>query len=128
MAWISDIPGMGSAQNRTEAAMRFPVGAASPLWYAFGAAAGAGLAWWMLMRMARPTNLEALLPRPGWSPGAADLAPTPSQAFEAAAASVSETVSDAIETFEASIEAFAEASVEAVEAVVAPVRRPLPEI
>ena len=38
MAWLSELPGMGAAEERTAKALNFPVGAASPLWLAFGAA------------------------------------------------------------------------------------------
>jgi hypothetical protein len=37
-----------------------PLGAASPLWLAFGAAATVGAAWWWLTRWMRPSNLEAV--------------------------------------------------------------------
>lgn len=36
-----------------------PLGAVSPLWLAFGAAASAGVAYWWLTRWMRPVNLEA---------------------------------------------------------------------
>jgi hypothetical protein len=36
------------------------VGAASPLWVYFGAAAAGGVAFWWMTQWARPTNLEAL--------------------------------------------------------------------
>lgn len=36
------------------------VGAASPLWTYFGAAASAGVAYWWMTRWTRPMNLEAL--------------------------------------------------------------------
>lgn len=37
------------------------MGAVSPLWTYFGAAAAGGLAFWWMTRWARPANLEALL-------------------------------------------------------------------
>ena len=51
---------MGAAENRAAKAMMFPVGAASPLWFAFSAVASAGVAWWLLTRVTRPANLEAM--------------------------------------------------------------------
>lgn len=39
---------------------KYLVGAASPLWAYFGAAAAGGVAFWWMTRWARPTNLEAL--------------------------------------------------------------------
>jgi predicted flap endonuclease-1-like 5' DNA nuclease len=59
MASLADIPGMGAAQERAQKALSFPVGAASPLWFAFGAAASAGLAFWWMTRWTRAANLEA---------------------------------------------------------------------
>ena len=58
-------------------ALRLPIGAASPLWLAFGAVAGAGVAYWWMTRWTQPVHLEAF----DWfSPKAADpdeAAPTP---------------------------------------------------
>lgn len=45
-----------------EKALRGPIGAASPLWWAFAGAASAGVAYWWLTRWARPVNLEAMAP------------------------------------------------------------------
>jgi predicted flap endonuclease-1-like 5' DNA nuclease len=42
-----------------ERAMRGPIGAVSPLWWAFAGAATAGVAYWWLTRWARPVNIEA---------------------------------------------------------------------
>lgn len=64
MTWLTDMPGMGAAQDRASKAMRFPVGMTSPLWLAFGAAASAGVAWWWMSKLARPVNLEAMLGKP----------------------------------------------------------------
>ena len=60
MAWLDQFPGMTTVEERTERAWRLPVGAASPLWGAFGAAAGAGVAWWWLTSWARAVNIEAM--------------------------------------------------------------------
>jgi predicted flap endonuclease-1-like 5' DNA nuclease len=70
MAWLNELPGMGAAEERTAKALSFPVGAASPLWLAFGAAASAGVAFWLATRWTRPTNLEALLGAPAKALGA----------------------------------------------------------
>lgn len=43
----------------TESALRLPLGAASPLWFAFASAASAGVAYWWMTRWTRPDNLEA---------------------------------------------------------------------
>jgi predicted flap endonuclease-1-like 5' DNA nuclease len=42
-----------------ERALRAPIGAVSPLWWAFAGAATAGVAYWWLTRWARPVNVEA---------------------------------------------------------------------
>jgi predicted flap endonuclease-1-like 5' DNA nuclease len=42
-----------------EQAFRGPIGAVSPLWWAFAGAATAGVAYWWLTRWAKPFNIEA---------------------------------------------------------------------
>ncbi len=59
MAWLAEVPGMGAAEDRVQKALSFPVGVASPLWLAFGAAASAGVAFWWLTRWTKAVNLEA---------------------------------------------------------------------
>jgi predicted flap endonuclease-1-like 5' DNA nuclease len=61
MTWITELPGVGVAEDRARKALSFPIGAASPLWLAFGAATSAGVAWWWMTRWARRSNLEAVL-------------------------------------------------------------------
>jgi predicted flap endonuclease-1-like 5' DNA nuclease len=39
--------------RRGERALRLPIGLASPMWLAFGAAASAGVAWWWMNRWAQ---------------------------------------------------------------------------
>jgi hypothetical protein len=41
-----------------------PIGAASPLWYAFAGAAALGVSYWWMTRWMRPTNLEAVFAAP----------------------------------------------------------------
>ena len=43
-----------------ENALRAPIGAVSPLWWAFAGAATAGVAYWWMTRWARPINVEAV--------------------------------------------------------------------
>lgn len=59
MAWTEAFP-HAALDDRAERALRWPLGAASPLWALFGAAASAGVAWWWMTRWMRPTNIEAL--------------------------------------------------------------------
>jgi predicted flap endonuclease-1-like 5' DNA nuclease len=47
-------------REQARKAMALPIGLASPLWMAFGAAAGAGVAWWWATRWTRAVNLEAM--------------------------------------------------------------------
>jgi len=52
------------ARERARTAMAIPLGFASPLWFAFGAAASAGAAWWWMTRWTRAVNLEAAMTPP----------------------------------------------------------------
>jgi len=58
MTWMDNFDS-AALRRETERAMRLPVGLASPLWLAFGAAASAGVAWWWMSRLGRHFNLEA---------------------------------------------------------------------
>lgn len=64
MAWTDAFPAAFSSatgvEERTERALRWPVGAVSPLWAVFGAAATAGVAWWWMTRWTKAVNVEAL--------------------------------------------------------------------
>jgi len=40
-------------------ALRLPIGLMSPLWFAYGAVASAGVAFWLVSKFAKPFNLEA---------------------------------------------------------------------
>jgi predicted flap endonuclease-1-like 5' DNA nuclease len=60
MAWLEDFPGVARAQN----VWRLPIGAASPLWAAFGAAAGAGVAYWWMTQWTRAANPKVLTAAP----------------------------------------------------------------
>ncbi len=54
------IPSVADVEARAERALSWPVGAISPLWAVFGAAASAGVAWWWMTRWTRAMNVEAL--------------------------------------------------------------------
>lgn len=67
MTWTEAFPTVfpsvfpaAEAEARAERALRWPVGAASPLWLMFGAAASFGVSWWWLTRWTRAVNVEAL--------------------------------------------------------------------
>ena len=60
MAMSQELPGVAAMGGRADAALRLPVGIASPLWALFGAAASAGVAYWWATRWTRAANFEAL--------------------------------------------------------------------
>lgn len=55
---------MAVTPSKTEPgkAMSLPVGMMSPMWFAFGAAASFGAAYFWMTRWAKPVNLEAMMP------------------------------------------------------------------
>jgi predicted flap endonuclease-1-like 5' DNA nuclease len=55
-----EFPSVVVASERAAQAWRLPLGAASPLWLVFGAATGAGVAFWWLSQWTRAVNVEAL--------------------------------------------------------------------
>ena len=84
-----------------EKALRFPIGAASPLWFAFAGAAAVGAAYWWSTRWMKPVNLEATI------------------ALPAAAEPVAETV---VEVVEETVEAVEAAADDVIQAAPAPVQ------
>jgi predicted flap endonuclease-1-like 5' DNA nuclease len=64
MAWTQAFPeafpGAAVVEDRAERALRWPIGAVSPLWAMFGAAASVGVAWWWMTRWTQAMNVEAL--------------------------------------------------------------------
>ncbi len=60
MAWFDQYSGMDMTGEQAQKAFRLPVGVASPLWFAFGAAASAGVAYWWMTRWTKVVNVEAL--------------------------------------------------------------------
>lgn len=69
------LPDPAAIRRQTERAVSLPLGFATPLWIAFGAAASAGVAWWWMNRAWRATNLEARGFRAGATYEMADAAP-----------------------------------------------------
>jgi len=61
MVWFTEYPEAKAVRDQTEKAMRIPLGMASPLWLAFGAAASAGVGWWWMTRWTKAANLEAMV-------------------------------------------------------------------
>ena len=58
MAWLAEYEDVSAARDQAVKALSLPVGMASPLWLAFGAAASAGMAWWWMTRWTRAVNIE----------------------------------------------------------------------
>jgi predicted flap endonuclease-1-like 5' DNA nuclease len=85
MALLSDYKDFGAFRGQAEKAMGMPLGFASPLWLAFGAATTAGVAWWWMTRWTKALNIEALAPTPA---PVAKLDPTPKPAAVAKPAPV----------------------------------------
>lgn len=63
MAFPQEFPGV-AVGARSAQAWRLPVGLVSPLWAVFGAAAGAGVAYWWMTQWTRAVNVEALAASP----------------------------------------------------------------
>ncbi len=60
MAFIQDFSDVSAPDERARRAWKLPVGAVSPLWAVFGAAAGAGVAYWWMTRWTRAASAETL--------------------------------------------------------------------
>lgn len=64
MAWLDGFSDLKTTRERAETAFYAPIGMMSPLWIAFGAAASAGAAFWLMSRLAKPFNIEAAMALP----------------------------------------------------------------
>ena len=95
-------------------ALRLPIGAASPLWFAFATAAGAGVAYWWMTRWTQPAHLEAF----DWfSPKAAE----PAQAAPTPVIVAQPTLDTPVEAALEPVEAASEAVIDTLTELVAPV-------
>jgi hypothetical protein len=56
-----EFPRLIDTEFTPEQALRTPIGALSPLWFAYAGAASAGAAYWWMTRWMRPFNIEARL-------------------------------------------------------------------
>ena len=95
MAWITEFADFDEARDQARKALNLPMGMASPLWLAFGAATTAGVAWWWMTRWTRAVNAEAM----------AGAAKAQVAAVEALAQRQSEVATQAIEATASVIEA-----------------------
>jgi predicted flap endonuclease-1-like 5' DNA nuclease len=60
MSILTDLQDPSSFRARAERSVALPIGMANPLWLVFGAAAGAGAAWWLMTRWVSPFRSEAV--------------------------------------------------------------------
>lgn len=90
-----------------EQALRFQVGAASPLWLIIGGAAGAGVAYWWASQWLRPMDFEMDLPQTSQTllsaPVGGEAAPLAGAAFVAAAQTIGEAATEPLEATEPAI-------------------------
>lgn len=100
-------------------ALNYPIGAASPLWFAYAGVAGAGVAYWWMTRWTRPENLEAFGSwlKPVTVETAAFAAPQLPAVVEQATEVAELAVEEVAETVTATVEATAETAEPVVEAV-----------
>ena len=112
MAWSREFPMVGAVE--AERAFRLPMGAVSPLWAMFGAAAGVGVAYWWMTSWTRAVNIEALA-------GAAPQPPAASESAEIVAEPVTEATAEVSEDAARATAAAFEEAVDAVGEVAAAV-------
>lgn len=112
----------GPSSLDVQKALYAPLGAASPLWFLFGGAASAGLAYWWMTRWTDRTHLEALL-APTTVALTPEIEPEP-----LTPPAVTEILSEAAEIVEgvtaAAIDAIEEATETLLEPLVEPARKP----
>jgi predicted flap endonuclease-1-like 5' DNA nuclease len=113
MSWMTEFADPAAVRERTLKSLTLPMGLANPLWLAFGAAASAGAAWWLMTRWASPMNVEAVF-------GAAKTAPAKTGAKEAVK-TVEAAAEKTPETTPVVLEVALAAAPAIVEAVAAPV-------
>ena len=112
MSWMTELADPAAVRERALKSFTVPMGLANPLWLAFGAAASAGAAWWLMTRWANPMNVEAMF-------GAAKTVPVdaaPKKALKVVEAVVEKTP----ETTPVVLEAALEAAPAILEAAAAP--------
>ena len=88
MSWMQDVQ---AEKPDMEKAIRAPIGAASPLWWAFAGVAGVGVAYWWMTRWTRPFNVEAA-GMPMTSPDVAPALEEAAATYELAPAAIEDVV------------------------------------
>ena len=112
MSWMTEFADPATVRERTLKSFTVPIGLANPLWLAFGAAASAGVAWWLMTRWARPMNVEAMF-------GAAKAGPAETPA-EKAPSTVATAAEKTPETTPVVLEVALDVAPAVVEAMAAP--------
>jgi predicted flap endonuclease-1-like 5' DNA nuclease len=120
MSWMTEFADPAAVRERALKSFAMPMGLANPLWLAFGAAASAGAAWWLMTRWASPMNVEAMF-------GAAKTAPVKTPAVKALKA-VETAAEKTPEATPVVLEVALEAAPAFVEAVAAPIEAALETI
>src|ERR1700676_3607559 len=118
MSWMSDIADPTALRERTMKSLTMPIGLANPLWLAFGAAASAGAAWWLMTRLVNPFNAEAMF-------GAAATAAAGKTPAKKALKAAEKAVVKTPETTPVALEVALEVAPAVIEAVAAPVEAAL---
>jgi NADH-quinone oxidoreductase subunit E len=111
MVWLDGFSDLKAARERAETAFYAPLGMMSPLWVAFGAAASAGAAFWLMTRWVKPVHIEAAMASLDAAPKATqsggDVAtPAPADADSPTIAAAPPIVEES--SIGAAVEAFAE--------------------
>jgi predicted flap endonuclease-1-like 5' DNA nuclease len=97
MAFSHEFPGSAVAKERAQTAFKLPMGAVSPLWAVFGAAAGVGVAYWWMTSWTRLVNVEALAGTAARAPAKALPIETVAESAPAVVEAVAEVVAAPVE-------------------------------
>lgn len=103
MTWLSDYADAAQMRDRAMKSLTVPMGLANPFWLAFGAAASAGAAWWLITRWSAPVNLEAFA---GSAPAAPKAKAPKAAKVEVVAESIIEPIVEAAAEAVAVVESF----------------------
>jgi len=76
-------------QDAALKSMQLPIGAVSPLWFAYAGLASLGVGYWWMSQLAKPVNLEAFK---GFMPRVEDILAAPSEAMDAVVEMIPEPV------------------------------------
>jgi predicted flap endonuclease-1-like 5' DNA nuclease len=116
MSWMIDLADPAAVRERTLKSLSVPVGMANPLWLAFGAAAGAGAAWWLMTRWATPFNAQSVFGAAIYKPAGklADRTPETTPVMLEVALETAPAIAEAVAATVEAAEAAAEETLELV--------------